>query len=337
MRDKFTIQSIFFTIIIIINLFFLIDIPLLFVNKGIFSLSINNDNWHDFLSHQVRFMQNSLFFYGLTYLLIKNIKIRHILYLTPLAYLEVQYSLFAQYIHPLLLNIGIYSLFSDNPYNVSPEYPRVIFFFIIFIAFIGLLFFKRAFKTIFLCISMGAILTTSILFHTLSINSLDFYTDEQESSIKQMLQMNNKNDIYNQCNFSHFNCFVIESDKNIFNAINNSKHLNSNLVNIVAQYQGDIEPYYNQSVNYFYYTVSNDNSIKDRINSRKPIAFLKNEHMSFIVLDDNNYTKYLKLKQLHFEILSFFSHFIWILGILYLIYFHEKRKKSGLNTKNTVQ
>lgn len=334
--DNYTIKKkayyFIFSIFLIINLTFLMDVFLLFRENGAFTFNISNEKLHDFLSHYIRFIQNTIFFYSFIYLIYRKLKIKDILYITPFAYFEVNYSIFSQYIHSFILHSGFYNLLTDNAYNISPEYPRLIFFIFILVLYIFLLIKRRFFKPIFLFLSMFAIFMTSFLFHTITLNQLDYFTEKQKILVKKLINDQEKYLAINKCEFLELTCFVYEnsSTDNAFNNIeeDKGKDIDETSYKLIMNFKPHIETYFTQSELYFYYTIANDNSINDRILSRKPIAFIKNNNLSIFVVDLNNYTQYLYFNQLIFEILSFFSHIVWSLGILYLIYFHEKRIKN---------
>lgn len=341
-----TLPIISFYVFSIISLFFLSDVIFLLINNGKVSLDISSEKWHNFLSHQIRFMQNLIFFYSFICLFSKKIKIKDIVYVIPFAYLEVSYSFFGQFVHPFLLNIGFYNLFSDNIYNVSPEYSRVIFFILILFAYLISFIKSKYFKSIFLFLSMGAIFFTSLLFHTITIKQLNYFTSQQEESIKRLAFETKENNFNDKCILLNLSCFIyINNNKNPFDALqedsNNINNLENNTIknlttlnSIVNNYRSNIEDYFLNSQYYFYYTISNDNSVEDRITSRTPVAFVKNENLIAFIIDSNNYKKYLYFNQLIFEVLSFFSHFTWLVGALYLIYFHDKRLKKKINKKS---
>lgn len=272
--------------------------------------------WTDFLNTSVRAMQNTIFFFALFTLWTKQFQLKNFVYIVPFAFAEVDYSFFSNYVHPVLFNLHFYHLFSTQPTNISPEYTRILFFFLLIIAYLIKSIKKPQFKNIFLTLSMMGIFCTAILFHIVTLKQLDYYSTQQELEIKKLLNINDISEFQKTCNFLQLECHVYNKDVDLF-----AQPIDS----FVKNYTPNIQPYWNKTQLFYYYTVSNDNTVQDRILSRKPIAFLKNESIQAIIIDRINYTQYLKFNQIIFGILAFCSHIVWLFGAIYLIYFHNKK------------
>lgn len=100
----------------------------------------------------------------------------------------------------------------------------------------------------------------------------------------------------------------------------------------MKSYYENLKSYIDSNNTYFYYFISSDNHSQSRILARKPLAFVKYNGNFFYMLDNTSYTDYLKFNERMFGYLALSSHIVWIMGALYLIEFHTKRKKK-LNNK----
>lgn len=315
--SSFPLYSILFFIFVFLDIGYLIDI----IRS---TWHAYQHGWVGYLNTNVRVMQNIIFFYAFLYLILsylfkQELKIQFILFVIPFAFWEVEYNVFSELIHPLLFKTHFYHLFTSLPQNISPEYTRIVFFVLILMTYVIQSCFKKSFANIFLSLSMGGILGTAILFHTVTLAQLNYYTEHQKETFQQLYLENNKDLLKNKCQFLHIECHIYLSSDNPFD---------DKQPPIVEQYKEVIEPQFIQYPNYFFYVVSNDNHIADRISSRKPIAVLKNQYFSVIIIDQVNYTSYLNFNQTIFGILAFTSHIVWLLGALYLIYFHQKRRRK---------
>lgn len=281
--------------------------------------------WSDFFNTSVRAMQNTIFFFAFFTLWTKQLQLKNFVYVIPFAFAEIDYSVFSNYFHPILFHLHFYNLFSSQPNNISPEYTRILFFLFLIIVYLIKIIKKPQFKQIFLTLSMMGIFFTAILFHFITLKQLDYYNQQQNIQIKQLMQINEINTFYSDCGLLQLECHVYNNNINLFEQPIDS---------FVKNYIPNIQPYWNKSRLFYYYTVSNDNTIQDRILSRKPVVFLKNEHLQAIIIDQNNYTQYLKFNQVMFGILAFCSHIVWLFGAIYLIHFHNKKmlNKLKINT-----
>jgi hypothetical protein len=261
-------------------------------------------------------MQNTIFFYAFLCIFIQNPKLKFILYIIPLSILEVQTSFFSVFVHPILTSIHFYSLFTSNPQNISPEFTRLIFFILVIFIYIIKIYKKVTFNNIFIMLSMLGIFFTAILFHTITIKQLNYYTNNQSQTWSTLINTNNIHDLNKQCELLNVECKVYPVNEDPF--LFSQKEF-------IQNYKPFIEPYFNKEPLYFFYTISSDPKISDRILSRKPIAFLKNTYFRLIIIDHKNYTNYIAFNQLMFDLLAFTSHVVWLFGALFLIYFHDKK------------
>lgn len=272
--------------------------------------------WSDFLNTSVRAMQNTIFFFAFFTLWTKQLQLKNFVYVVPFAFAEVDYSFFSNLIHPLLFKLHFYNFFSSQPTNISPEYTRILVFFLLIITYLIKSIKKPQFKNIFLTLSMLGIFFTAILFHIVTLKQLDYYSKQQEIEIKKFLNINDISELQKTCTLLQLECHI--SNRQV-------DFLAQPIDSFIKNYIPNIQPYWKQNQLFYYYTVSNDNTVQDRILSRKPIAFLKNESLQAIIIDRDNYTQYLKFNQIMFGILAFCSHFVWLFGAIYLIYFHNKK------------
>lgn len=280
----------------------------------IFNVISNKLEARDVLNFTVRWLQNILF---ISVLLTFFIRLKIAVFIAmAIGYIEVEYSLFASYIAPI---------FITNQSNISPEYARIIFFVGIMLAWIIKLCIKKEkFKDIFLLLSMMGVMGTSILFHVVTTAQLDYFTQMQE---KRWQSIYNKTDLDSICKIEKIECEKFTP--NIKNELVNNYYENYS-----------VKEYINASSLYFRYQIISDLSIPNRIQSRKPLAFIKNKDGMFYMLDKNNYTEYLKFNETIFGTLSLASHLVWIFGAFYLIAFHtskKKRNKVGEITTNQTE
>lgn len=279
------------------------------------SIYLDKVQMREVINFYVRWLQNILFFsVGIYYLSKINLK-KSIILAAILGYFEVDYAFFAEKISPWILN--------ENS-NISPEYIRIIIFSLILVALTIKIFFKREkFKDTFLLLSMLGVMGTSILFHIVTTSQLSYFNNQQEYRWQKVY---NKNELNMLCFIEHLTCGKIEKNQKISEEL--VEHIYQNY---------SIKEYINSSNQYFRYLIASDYNIQNRIQSRKPIAFVKNKDGMFYIYDKENYTQYLKFNELLFGSLSIASHVVWIFGGYFLIWFHSRKKKISLNNNTNVE
>lgn len=270
---------------------------------------IQNNNINALVNNYVRVLQNFIFFGAFLSLFMSRLKAFS--FAIPLAFLEIKYTFFNNYIAPLL--------FSQQS-GMSPEYARLILFLIIIFIFLcKSLYKKRKLSDIFLLLSMLGVLGTFSLFHVLTTKQLDYFSEKQQE-IWELVPVN-KNIEY-VCAIQKLVCEEVKDSKSIKN-------------DFVKNYFSDFKPYMDRYPEYFHYFVALDYKIQSRILSRKPLAFVKYDNRYYYMLDNKAYTEYLEFNERIFGYLALSSHIVWIFGALYLIHFHTKRKsKKNQNNIN---
>lgn len=262
---------------------------------------ISHNNLNALVNNYVRVLQNFIFFGALFSLFMSRFKAFS--FAIPLAFLEIKYTFFNNYIAPL---------FFSQQSGMSPEYARIFFFILIILLFLcRIIYKKRKLSDIFLSLSMLGVLGTFSLFHVLTTKQLDYFTQKQQE-IWELVAVN-KNIEY-VCAIEKLVCEEVKDSKNIKN-------------DFVKPYFSDFKPYMDRYPEYFHYFVALDNKIQSRILSRKPLAFVKYDNKYYYMLDNKAYTEYLEFNERIFGYLALSSHIVWIFGALYLIHFHNKRKK----------
>ena len=161
---------------------------------------------------------------------------------------------------------------------------------------------------------MTGVLTTAVLFHIITLKKLNYFTKNQETKWTQVMQYKN---IEYFCISEHLFCQEIINEQQIKKEY-------------VKFYYKGLKSYIDKSPTYFYYLISSDNTTQSRILARKPLAFVKYDNKTYYILDDIAYTEYLKFNERMFGCLAISSHIVWIFGVFYLIYFHNKRKQNKL-------
>lgn len=274
------------------------------IGGDIVGIFLNKIEIREVLNFYVRWLQNILFFTVLLSFLLE-IKIAFFTSVI-LGFFEVEYSFFANYITPFFLK--------ENS-GLSPEYGRIVLFALILLI-MGLKIFinKKKFKDIFLLLSMLGVMGTAILFHVITTYQLNYFTNQQEDRWQSIYH---KNDLDVICKIEKLECERIESNQSIKDELVNNYYENYS-----------VREYINASTTYFRYQIISDLSIPNRIQSRKPLAFVKNKDGMFYIFDKNNYTEYLKFNEIIFGVLALISHLVWIFGALYLIRFHKRKTKN---------
>lgn len=265
-----------------------------------------------FLNQYVKILQNLLFFGAFMSIFIALKK--SFVFSIPLSFFEVNNNILSTKIYPLLFN--------ENS-GISSEYIRIFLFLVILLIFVYKVFSRtKKIENIFLLLSMIGVLGTAVLFHTMTIKQLDYYTLKQQEIWNKSFNNGNLNDM---CKVEELICEKI---------INEDKIDKEYIKNYYIQFKPHMEKYND----YFYYIIAFDNKIQSRIFSRKPLAFVKYEGNHYYILDDNKYTNYLKFNEKIFGILAMSSHIVWIFGALFLIYFHKKRiyKNKTINTESNI-
>lgn len=272
----------------------------------IYQMAVNNDihEINDFLNEYVRVLQNFIFFGSILTIFCSPFKAFSLI--IPISFWETNHSFFSMSIAPLIM--GKHS-------SMSPEYIRIlIFLLIIGIFLLRCIWKKRKITDIFLLLSMTGVLTTAVLFHIITLKQLDYFTQHQETKWKQVMQYKN---IEYFCISEHLFC----------QEITNIEEIKKEYIrNDYTEFKSNID----KSSTYFNYLIASDNSTQSRVLARKPLAFLKYENKTYYILDDESYTDYLKFNERMFGFLAMSSHIVWIFGVFYLIYFHNKRKQKKL-------
>lgn len=287
--------GIFFTYL---SLFIIVKYSISSLYDTYYMLSHNEIN--NFVNEYVRVLQNFVFFGAFLSLFIERFKAFALV--LPFSFWEVDQSFFANILGSLIM---------PSNSGMSPEYVRIaVFIFIILIFFIRSVLKKRKISDIFLLLSMSGVLFTAILFHVVTLKQLDYFTTSQENKWKQVMQYKN---IPQFCQLENLICEKITNKESI-----TQEHIKA--------YYSETKYYIERNPTYFSYFISSDNQSKTRILARKPAAFIKYDNNVYYMLDQNNYTEYLKFNERMFGLLAMSSHIVWIFGALYLIYFHTKRR-----------
>ncbi len=299
-------------------LFFVLD---KLTNFGI-ETYVNYVEFSNALNFGIKVFQNIIFCFLFLNLFFKfNFSL--IGFVAPISYFEQNNNWFYG-LHNFLINNNFYNLFTNQSYNVSPEYPRIIVFLIILILYFILLFNKnfRNFKRIFVFLGAAGTFVTAIIFHTVIIEEIKSYKSSQEdmlSSARPLLQSGSDFNLI--CKSNNLTCVYYElndeelffQDKNMPNYMNSYLEYFKN--NIVSQKE------------FFVYLTAIDPVAKNRIMGQKPFAMVKNDKFVALIIDEFNYKMFLAKNQYLFALLSLSSHFVWFFGSLFLIFFHSRRKK----------
>lgn len=282
----------------------------------------NLAQYSSYLSSLTKIIQNLIFFLLITNLF-KKFSFKDFFYILPISFLEQDFNIFSNKIHFFLLESNIYSFFTNKPQEVSPEYPRVIFFLIVlFISFI-LLFIKkhRSFFRIIIFTSSLAIIGTAILFHTIIIAQINYFSKQQKEYMIQISQTQSAELAQSLCQTLQYECYITPSLKETERLFNLNK-----IPDFIKETQFKyIIPYYIKHDSYFYYAIASNPHETNRLLGRIPFSVIKNNNFGAIILDRIAFNNYLIFNQMIFAILALTSHLVWFLGGFYLIYYHQKK------------
>lgn len=308
-------------------------LPFLSILGGIFSVLYIGNNILDFnfndtvassslLHFYIKIFQNVVFSF-LFFTMCFKYRLYYIGLLLPLAIVEQQYNLF-YYINTYFLDSGFYNLISKHPLAISPEYPRVAFFFILLVFSLILLFFKkiRTSPRIFIFIGSLAIFTTSILFHTVILAEINFYkTRLNESIFANTENFSDKKYVDNYCTSNNLKCFV-------FNSSDDFNLNNEDVPDYLKKYNSFLSSHVKDKQYFKFSTTVYLENVPNRILGQIPLVVVKNPENVVLVVDQINFQKNLVLNQYVFGVLALFSHVVWFFGPVFLIYFHKKKLRA---------
>ncbi len=275
----------------------------------------------NFLNFFVKVFQNVIF--GTLFLnLFLKFRFYYIGFILPFASMEQENGFFANNVHNFLQNINFYSLFSHNPGNISPEYPRVILFFIILILSFILIFFKnwKNMPRIFISFGAAGVFTTSILFHTVIITEIEEFK-RQDSQLMESLVVGSKSvqEMTKACQLTRYACLVYPPQ------MADTIFLDNQIPEAIQQILPYLKPYFDKEKELFWYGISHDQKAMNRLLGQVPFALAKTENFSVIIKNNDTYKNFFIVNQNVFAWLSIASHTVWFFGSLFLIHFHKRR------------
>ncbi len=293
-----------------------------------YGYSIYKDSYafSNYLNYVFKIFQNVVFFFLFLQFFVKY-NIKQILLIIPLAIMEQQSNLFVRYVHPFFLNTKFYDFFSSSPQNISPEYPRIIVFSIFLFTFLVLIFNKkfRNLPRIFLLLGSLSIFLTSVLFHHITVSSINIYKEQQKNSLFKVAQyVETEEQLEFFCKTNSIKCIYSRADKE-----SQTTFLDSDL--IPKYLKNYIEPSKKDLIEHnliFDFLTATDFTQENRILAQKPVAFIKNKNFFIIAIDEIKYKQLLIEQQYLFVKLGFSSHIVWFFGPLFLIWFHTTRRKN---------
>ncbi len=293
-------------------------------NFGFYTYHQTEIEFSNFLNFSLKIFQNIIFFYLLLNIFHK-FPLRYIGILAPISYYEQHYNWFYA-IHYFLLNNNLYDYFSNEPYNISPEYPRIWFFIFIIFGLLVSLFFKRTrtFNRIFLFFAGASCLSTGILFHTVIISEINFYKKTfEETHIKFNGIVKTTDNIMVFCRTNQYSCLS-------YNNAEYNDFINDNRIpNYIKPYLPKIKNLLGTSEDFTFFATATDFSAPNRIMGQKPFVIMKNKEFITLSVDNYRYKLLLARNQTIFATLGFASHTIWFFGSLFLIWFHQRRKTKN--------
>jgi len=298
-----------------------------FITKDILNTFINSSDplfLSNFSNYSIKIFQNSIFIFIL-FTIFLPFRFYYFGFALLIGNYEQKYNIFANYIHNFLLSNNFYGIFSNNPTDISQEYPRIIFFCIILLIYFGL-FLKpgwKNFKRIFLFLSASGILITSIIFHSIILYEIDHFKKEQENTILRVVNYSNDfQEISKSCQILKLKCW--STNKEDHEELIKTNNIPEYIKNNVSYFSSQIKT----NDNFFFYGIAQDHLAPNRLLGQTPFALISLDGSVFLFADFNNYKQLFIVNQNIFAFLSLCSHIVWFFGALFLIYFHEKRIKK---------
>lgn len=290
----------------------------LFLNKEIFNTKILIDVTDDML-----FVHSRILMLGILLTIFavikKSIGIIDFASLLLISFSTKLYELMDKELHPLIFKTGILNYFlHENSSVLNPQYTRILFFLISFIALFSLILFKktRTIDRFFIFLISGSILVTTSLFHiVLPMGMLKYAKKEKmEELIYQGYNLENKY----LC--KHKTCIILDKDlnekKEMFIGDINLQKNNQNFINEAKKFfinkNNEKFPIYGMSGNFIgTYTVFN--------------VCLKKENEYLCIIDDNAIKDYGLHSELWFAFLTSIAHTFWLLFGLVLLWLHKSK------------
>lgn len=316
-RYKKTLTLIF-TLLSIVGAYYVV---MELFNFGTYTYGKTEIEFSNFLNFSLKIFQNIIFM-TLFLNIFFNFNLKYLGLIFPISYLEQNNNLF-YYIHYTLLNKNIYSIFSNNPQDISPEYPRIWFFMLILFAYLILFFMKIGFKNkkrIFLFLGGVGIFVTAVIFHTIIISEINFYKQHEEILLnKANNSIVTKNDISLFCEVNSFNCLYYPLDlEKLF-------YIDPKIPYYIKPYLKEIKEQISHNDSIVIFKTATDLKSSNRILGQKPFSIMKNNKWIILTIDENTYQQVLARNQTIFATLGFSSHLVWFFGSLFLIWFHKRR------------
>ena len=278
----------------------------------------------NFLNFSLKIFQNIIFLFLLINIFTKMNPL-YIGVLMPLCYYEQHFNWFYN-VHYFLLNNQFYKYVSNEPYNISPEYPRIWFFLMILAILFITLFFKhsRTFNRIFLFLAGTSCLFTGVLFHTLIIYEINFY----KKTVEEVHQKFNtlaatSNDLMVFCKTNQYSC--LSYDISEYQDFLTDKRI----PNYIKPYLTQINILIDKSEDFTFFATATDFNAPNRIMGQKPFVIMKNNKFITLSIDNYRYKHLLARNQTIFATLGFASHITWFFGSLFLIWFHQRKKAKN--------
>ncbi len=278
----------------------------------------------NFLNFSLKIFQNIIFLFLLINVFIKMNPL-YMGILMPISYYEQHYNWFYK-LHYFFLNSNFYNFFSAEPYNISPEYPRIWFFLLILISLFLVILFKklRTFDRIFLLLAGVSCFSTGVLFHTMIISEINFYKNTvEELHVKANSLANQSSDLMMFCKTNQYSCLSYENKE--LEEFFNDKRIPQYIIPYLAQ----IKKLANNQEEFHFFATATDFNAPNRIMGQKPFVIMKNSKFITLSIDNYRYKLLLARNQTIFATLGFASHITWFFGALFLIWFHKRRKSKN--------
>jgi hypothetical protein len=262
-------------------------------------------------------LQMLVFYLAIGSFFMRRINLWLILISSVLA-IELGTSYFSNYLHPFLISHHLYpnSLGYGNTASQSPEYARLIVIFIVAVALLVFQLFKsrRTFSRIFILLIYYSVLLTSLLFHFVIIQAVTHSNNIAKVQYEKILW---RDDFFTICKDLGVKCFSTKNPEQL-KVIDRS--------DIILSIQDSTR-----------YTVLPDkasfivNSKTLSSNTDRTASFtmtvIQMENERRYLIDDEHYKDVINFYQKIYVYLGLLAHLVWILGGMFLLWYHERRKR----------
>lgn len=275
-------------------------------------------------------LQMFMFYMIIILLFVKKIDLLVLLGATILG-VNLDTTFFSQKLHPFLIEHHLYPSFVGygNTSNQSPEFARICVAILLALGFLVLLTLKhrRTFSRIFAFLIYTSILLTSFLFHYVTILGVKHQTQDRQQVYQMVLRQNNYMQLCQELNLI---CW-----KQQFNTL---EPTNVNLKLLSPQMQSVSQEMLRMDIMSGQFEFIPQNKVLGDDRNKSFLIGLYNQgREKRFLIDSDTYAQDLMFYQKIYSILALVAHGVWIIGGLFLVWWHEKRKRKKINFNALVE